>query len=103
MTTCVPPHLSEDAANMYAVAPMFPSIVTVCAWPLFDQTSQADMTQRSFRRRRPKRETPLDIAKRQQAEDAAIKFCPWCGKSFRPCYKFCMYCGEAPDARRTQH
>lgn len=101
LTTYMAPHLSgDDAMHMYTAAPIVPSIVAVCAWPLVDHRLHVDVgCKRSSHRRRAKRETPLDIAKRQQAEDADVKFCPWCGGSRRPSYKFCMHCGEAYNAR----
>lgn len=51
-----------------------------------------------------KRESLIDLAKKQQEQDAArrgdaaasgdIKFCPWCGGSFRTSFKFCVFCGK---------
>lgn len=58
-----------------------------------------------------KRESLIDLAKKQQEQDAArrgdaaasddIKFCPWCGGSFRPSFKFCVFCGNEFCSRKS--
>lgn len=100
MTTWMMPYPDAQAMSMHPPAAMFPTFGTVCAVPILPQSFQIDgVGRRSSHRRRPKRESPLDIAKRQlkekeEKEKDDVKFCPWCGGRFRPCYNFCMYCGE---------
>jgi hypothetical protein len=54
---------------------------------------------------RRKRESLIDLAKQQEEQaarkdgpapkSAGCKFCPWCGGSVRPSFRFCVFCGNA--------
>jgi hypothetical protein len=112
MATMVP-YPSVDAMNMATMvaypsinamnmAPMIPHYGTVCVLPLFPQTMQDGGNLRTARKKRNKRESPLDKAKREKGHDNDIKFCPWCGGRFRPEYNFCMYCGGEYNARGSK-
>jgi hypothetical protein len=95
--TWVVPYVSGGA---YATEANGPSVETACTWLPVAPSMQEHRSRRRVLLKRPKRESPLDIAKRQLQQNTAIKFCPWCGGKCGPSFKFCMYCGEAYDSVR---